>query len=129
MILILTCFKEHLAIHLFVIVAKLKVLSRTIFFTIVYIPKLGSIQFWHFHVPSILNYTYMLWILYLKVKTAICFTLSKTSLSQVKCSEFTCWSSIAIITVILYIIYICTVGLYRELNLNVYVQRYFYLQC
>lgn len=103
--------------------------SDHFFFTIVYIPKLWSIQLWHFHVLSILTYTYMVWILYKKVKTTFFFTLSKTSLSKVKCSEFTCCSFIAIITVISYITYVCTVGLYRESNLNVYVQRYFYLQC
>lgn len=58
--------------------------SDHFFFTIVYIPNLGSIQLWHFHVLSILNYTCMVWILYIKGKTTIFFYLVQNFLVKSK---------------------------------------------
>lgn len=58
--------------------------SDHFFFTIAYIPKLGSIQLRQFHVLSILNFTYMVWILYLKVKTTIFFYLVQNFLVKSK---------------------------------------------
>lgn len=58
--------------------------SDHFFFTIVYIPKLWSIQLWHFHVLSIFTYTYMVWILYIKVKTTFFFYLVQNFLVKSK---------------------------------------------
>lgn len=52
---------------------------------------------------------------------------AKTSLSKVS-SEITCCFSRDIITVILYLICVHTVRLYRDLNFNLYIQKYFYQQ-
>lgn len=107
MVLIFTCFKDSETICLVVFVAK-KVLN--IFFNIImYIPELGSIQFWNLHISLMLNDCYMLRIIHhkVKVKTTLFFTLFKNFLVESK----------EIWVYLFYYIYLC----YIEYSICMYI--------